>query len=60
MAYVLIAVLLAVAALVAVVVRSPRPHPRHEFILEMVARLAPGDVMQMSSARDDRNRLATG
>ena len=45
MTYSLALNLLAVAALLVVVLRSPRPHPRHDFIFEMVARLAPGDVV---------------
>ena len=44
MGYCLALVLMAVAALVVAVVRSSRPHPRHEFILGMVARMEPGEV----------------
>ena len=59
MAYALVLVLLALAALLVVVVRSPRPPPRHEFILGMVARLAPGDVViGFSPLRNDRSRAA--
>ena len=58
MVYLAILVVPALAALVAVVVHSPRPHPRHEFILEMVARLAPGDVVSMAPAPGDRGRVA--
>ena len=59
MAYALVPVLLALAALLVMVVRSPRPHPRHEFILGMVARLAPGDVVEeFSPLREGRDRAA--
>jgi hypothetical protein len=58
MGYWLALVLPAVVALVVAVVRSPRPNPRHDFIFGMVARLAPGDVVEGSfpapAARDEK------
>jgi hypothetical protein len=60
MGWLLIPVLLGLAALVVGVARSRRPHPRHEFILEMAARLAPGGVVRgFSPLRDDRDRAAS-
>lgn len=45
MEYFLALILAGLAALLVAVLRSSRPHPRHDFLLQMVARLAPGDVV---------------
>ena len=58
MEYLLVLILAGLVALWVAVLRGSRPHPRHDFLFEMVARLAPGDVV--SSVPGGRAEAGSG
>lgn len=54
MEYLLALILAGLAALLPAVLRSSRPHPRHEFVFQMLAWMALGSVARRGAAAEPR------